>query len=101
MVHEITQLTEIPADKKVVIDFFATWCGPCQRVAPMFAELSEKFKDIVFLKVNVDEAEEVASGFEVSSLPTFVFLNKGNIYKRFEGANLNELISTLENLMLL
>ncbi len=101
MVQVITKLTEIPADKKVVIDFFATWCGPCQRVAPMFVELAERFKDIVFLKVDVDEAEEVAEGFQVSSLPTFVFLNKGNIYERFSGANLNQLISTLENLSVL
>jgi thioredoxin 1 len=99
MVLEITQITEIPADKKVIIDFFADWCGPCKKVAPVFSELSEKFKDIVFLKVNVDEAEEIAEGFEVTSLPTFIFLNKGNIYNRIEGADMNALISTLENLL--
>jgi thioredoxin 1 len=98
MVLEITKLTEIPIDKKVVIDFFADWCGPCKRVAPVYAELSEKLTDIVFLKVNVDEAEEVAEGFEVTSLPTFILLNKGNIYKKIEGANLNELVNSLDNL---
>jgi thioredoxin len=98
MVLEITQITEIPADKKIIIDFYADWCGPCKKVAPIFLDLSDKFKDIVFLKVNVDEAEEIASGFEVTSLPTFIFLNKGNIYNRIEGANLNEVINTLENL---
>jgi len=98
MVLEITKLTDIPIDKKVVIDFFGDWCGPCKRVAPVYAELSEKLTDIVFLKVNVDEAEEVAEGFEVTSLPTFILLNKGNIYKKIEGANLNELVNSLENL---
>jgi thioredoxin 1 len=98
MVLEITKLTDIPIDKKVVIDFFADWCGPCKRVAPVYAELSEKLTDIVFLKVNVDEAEEVAEGFEVTSLPTFILLNKGNIYKKIEGANLNELVNSLDNL---
>jgi thioredoxin 1 len=98
MVLEITKLTDIPIDKKVVIDFFADWCGPCKRVAPVYAELAEKLTDIVFIKVNVDEAEEVAEGFEVTSLPTFILLNKGNIYKKIEGANLNELVNSLENL---
>jgi thioredoxin 1 len=98
MVSEITDITKIPQDKKVVIDFFAVWCQPCTRVAPVFVELSEKFEDIVFLKVNVDKSEELAQGFEITSLPTFVFLNNGNIIHKMEGANLNEVISTLEGL---
>ena len=98
MVLEITQITEIPADKKVIIDFYADWCGPCKKVAPVFLDLSENFKDITFLKVNVDEAAEIAEGFEVTALPTFIFLNNGNIYKRIEGADMNALITTLENL---
>lgn len=63
MVKVISDVTEIPQDKKVVIDFFADWCGPCKRVAPVFVELSEKYTDIVFLKVDVDEAEQIASAF--------------------------------------
>ena len=101
MVKVITDVTEIPQDSKVVIDFFADWCGPCKRVAPIFIELAEKFPNIVFLKVDVDNAEEVAEGFGVTALPTFLFLNKGNIYKKIEGANINEVISTLENLLAL
>lgn len=99
MVKVINDVTEIPQNSKVVIDFFADWCGPCQRIAPLFAELSEKFPTVVFLKVNVDETESIAEAFSISSLPTFVFLNKGNIYKRIEGANVNEVISTLQNLV--
>ena len=83
---------------KKILRFTASWCGPCKRVAPVYAELSEKLTDIVFIKVNVDEAEEVAEGFEVTSLPTFILLNKGNIYKKIEGANLNELVNSLDNL---
>jgi thioredoxin 1 len=98
MVKVITDLTEIPQDKKVVIDFFADWCGPCKRVAPVFVELSEKFPEIVFLKVNVDDSEDIATAFEITALPTFLFLNKGNIHKKIEGANLNEVFGTLENL---
>jgi thioredoxin 1 len=99
MVVEITDVTEIPQNAKVVIDFFADWCGPCKRVAPLFIELSEKFPSIVFLKVNVDETESIAEAFSITSLPTFLFLNKGNIHKRIEGADVNEVVSTLENLV--
>lgn len=98
MVKVISDVTEIPQDKKVVIDFYADWCGPCKRVAPVFVELSEKFPDIVFLKVNVDDSEEIATAFEITALPTFVFINKGNIYKKIEGANLDEVLGTIENL---
>ena len=98
MVKVIKDITEIPQDKKVIIDFFADWCGPCKRIAPVFVELDEKFPDILFLKVNVDEAEELAQGFEITSLPTFVFLDNGNIFYKMEGANLNEVITTLEQL---
>lgn len=101
MVKQIKELTQIPLDKKVVIDCFATWCGPCQKVAPIFIELSEKFPDIEFLKVDVDVADEIAEGFEVTSLPTFIFLNKGNIYKKIEGADLNSVIAALQELVAL
>jgi thioredoxin len=98
MVKVIKDITEIPQDKKIIIDFFADWCGPCKRIAPVFIELAEKFPEIVFLKVNVDEAEELAQGFEITSLPTFVFLHNGNIVHKMEGANLNEVITTLDQL---
>ena len=99
MVKQIKELTQIPLDKKVVC--FATWCGPCQKVAPIFVELSEKFPDIEFLKVDVDVADEISEGFEVTSLPTFIFLNKGNIYKKIEGADLNSVIAALQELLAL
>ena len=99
MVLEITDVKQIPQDKKVVIDFFATWCNPCKKIAPAFIELANQYKDIVFLKVDVDEAEKIAESFSVSSLPTFLFLNNGNEYKQVIGADINELKNTIENFM--
>jgi thioredoxin 1 len=99
MVLEITDVKQIPQDKKVVIDFFATWCGPCKKIAPAFIELANQYTDIVFLKVDVDEAEKIAESFSVSSLPTFLFLNNGNEYKQVIGADVNELKNTIENFM--
>ena len=94
----ITELSEIPTSGKVIIDFFATWCGPCKRIAPIFVELSEKFSSITFLKCDVDEAEEVSQKYSVESLPTFILLNNGVIHGSVEGANLGGLIQALEAL---
>jgi thioredoxin 1 len=98
MATEITELIQIPPNKKVVIDFYATWCGPCARVTPIIDELAEKYEDIKFLKVNVDQADEIAEGFEIGSLPTFVYLNLGNIVNRIEGADLNNILRSIEKL---
>ncbi len=96
MVKIITELTEIPQEGSVVIDFFATWCGPCIRIASVYKELAEKYSKVAFLKVDVDESEHIASKFNIESLPTFVLLKNGVEVTRIEGANPNALIKQLE-----
>lgn len=79
----------------VVIDFSATWCGPCKMIAPLFKELSEAMPDVVFLKVDVDENPDTAAKYSVSAMPTFVFIKGGEVVDRLMGANparLQELI---------
>ena len=98
MVKVITDLKEIPQDKNVVIDFFADWCGPCKKIAPTYVELSKKYTNVVFLKVDVDESEELSKSFVINALPTFIFLNNGNVVKKLEGANLPELTKNIETL---
>lgn len=88
MVKCISDLNEIPKKGAVVIDFFATWCGPCKRIAPLFEDLADKYYPaITFLKVDVDESPELVEQFDVSAMPTFVFLKEGVIVKRVEGAD--------------
>ena len=73
--------------KLVVVDFTASWCGPCQRIAPVFTQLAEEMPDVVFVKVDVDENEEVAQQCGISSMPTFQFYKSGKKVHEFSGAS--------------
>lgn len=60
----------------VIFDFWAEWCGPCKQFGPVFEEISEKYPDIKFCKVNVEEEQELAGMFQVRSIPTLVFMRE-------------------------
>jgi thioredoxin 1 len=79
-------------DKLVVVDFTATWCGPCKMIAPFFEEMANEFSDTcIFLKVDVDEGTEIAQAYNVMSMPTFIFIKNGKIVERFSGASVEKL----------
>lgn len=91
-----SKLTEA-GDKLVVIDFFATWCGPCKRIAPILEEIAKENEGkLVVLKVDVDEVEELVGEYSIEVMPTFVFKRKGEHLDTLAGSNedkLKELIS--------
>ncbi len=91
----------IKENKLVAIDFFATWCGPCQYISPIFAEMKEKFPEIKFIKVDVDEAEEISQSEQIDCMPTFIFYENGIKKSKFSGADedglINELIKLCPN----
>ena len=69
----------IKGDKKVVCDFFATWCGPCKMLAPVMEQVSESFTDAVFVKVDIDENAELAVRYGIMSIPLVAVFEKGEI----------------------
>ena len=97
-VTSITSLEEIPKNGNVVIDFYADWCGPCKKLSPEFARLSTEYDSITFLKVNTDEAEELAKHYDVSALPTIIYIKNGDTISMIKGFNLEKIVSELNEL---
>lgn len=74
------------SDKKVLIDFWAAWCGPCRRVSPVIEEIADERPDIKACKVNVDEQPELAAQFQIMSIPALVVMEHGQIVNQSVGA---------------
>ena len=74
------------SDKLVLIDFWASWCGPCRMVGPIIDEIAKENSDIKVCKVNVDEEPELASEFHIMSIPTLVVMKDGQVLRQSMGA---------------
>ena len=69
----------ISGNDMIIVDFWASWCGPCKTFAPIFEKVSEQFPDIVFAKVETDQEQELASSFQIRSIPTLMIFRENII----------------------
>jgi len=93
MVKQIANLAALQAEfdaaggKAVLIDFFATWCGPCKAIAPKLEQFSVAYPNVIILKVDVDDADDVAQKYEISAMPTFKVFKNGQPVDSLCGAD--------------
>ena len=76
----------IKAEGKVLVDFFATWCGACSMMAPVLEQVSDITPDVKIVKVDIDENPELAERYKVMSIPTFMVFENGTVVKKTVGA---------------
>ena len=76
----------VNCEKKVLVDFWASWCGPCRRVSPVIEEIAGERDDIKVCKINVDEQSELANQFQVMSIPTLMVMQNGEVVNQAVGA---------------
>ena len=76
----------VNSEKKVLVDFYADWCGPCRMLSPIVDQIADERDDIVVAKVNVDDEPELSQEFGVISIPSLIVFKDGNVVNRSSGA---------------
>ena len=85
LIHlENEDFKEIIKDKRVVVDFYAQWCGPCKMFGPVFEKVSND-SNVTFVKIDVDKHEDIAREYGIMSIPTVLLLDSGNVIKKQMG----------------
>ena len=85
----------VESEKRVLLDFWASWCGPCRMLSPIVDEIAEERTDIKVGKVNIDEQQELAATFNVMSIPTLIVLDKGQVVNQSVGVRPKKQILTM------
>ncbi len=85
----------LESDKPVIVDFWATWCGPCRMLGPIVSELAEEHPEIKVCKVNVDDEQDLAQQYNVMSIPFVASFKDGQLYKSSVGVQPKEALLAL------
>jgi len=101
-VHNVASKAEfeqaLKDNKVVVLDAFATWCGPCKVIAPQIVKYSDEFTDAHFIKLDVDEVPEVAQELGIRAMPTFLFFKDGEKVSEVVGANPKAILAAIADI---
>jgi len=99
-VEEFNKILKDYPNNIIIIDFWAVWCGPCMFFAPVFKKLHEEFKkEIIFVKVNVDENNAISTKYNITGIPTTLFIKNGDVINKVIGAlNYEQMKQVLEEL---
>lgn len=85
-------------EKTVLLDFWATWCGPCQMIAPVLDEIAEECPDITVGKIDVDKEQELAMSFGITSIPTLIVIKNGKSVEKAVGMRAkNQILEMIDN----
>jgi thioredoxin 1 len=91
-----TLIKDLPATQKlIVLDFHATWCGPCKFIAPQIERMAAAYSDVTFAKIDVDQVKELAQRYGVRSMPTFKFIKNGEVVDTVSGASPKVLLNAV------
>ncbi len=80
------QTEVMESEKTVLLDFWATWCGPCRMIAPVLEEVAQEREDVKVCKIDVDKEPELAQQFQIMSIPTLIVMEQGRIVNKALGA---------------
>ncbi len=98
-ITSISEFDEQLSNSEIVIaDFYATWCTPCKTAAPMFAELSEYYSNVKFIKIDTDTVRELATRYKITSVPTFKIFENKSCIETIGGFNQKLILEILDNL---
>ena len=103
MISTINSLSEYHSEVKtnefVIIDFFATWCGPCIRIKPEFEKLSQKYQNVNFYQVDVDNNPDISTFCNINCMPTFQYYHKGLLVDESSGADITIITQKIDQMI--
>lgn len=98
MIKHISSFKDIP-NGPCIIDVYATWCGPCKKIAPFFEELSKNFPKIIFLKADIDKVNDLEEKYEdIPTIPTFLFTNNTKEISRVQSSLIDDIKNKIKEL---